>query len=757
MRLGIIERLCVLAGTTGALLLVPGTASAVSCPGAPGESCLCVTTPVTVPGLSGAPEWKEMTGDGFFRPELHDPRWSGSPLRFLGASSEGALDAMEVTWRAVRHGNYLYLAIETQGTDDAWPSIPLDEVQIGLTEGASSTAYAINIRLQKGAAIVPPAGVPSDAAFDVDPVYGSYWESNVSGSFAASTEQTGLPAWVQHTTIFEFPTSGVHRWGLATRIDLSAAGANAMTGDLRLFVAARVVKSLSDVTFANVPPVAVQLNGVGGTSNIPPATSSWLRVAEIGTTCTDGISVTSSDLGILPAAPGASIATPLTSNACASDPCPPQTPAGNPENVFRVTARGVLPGGDWRVRPRFRIADWGSTIADRKNAPWKDVGDPAGIAVFDAPVGTFTASGSGWAWQEVAASGKFDATIDFQCDKGAEAYCPLLSTPVPTQPASNHQCLLVELGLPMGSTDEINTPAVYRNLNFYSLSELKENARIDLKGLASASGKAQDRDVYLYVETLNMPAHGEKPLWLPAEDMARAAELAKNPPRIPRAEGPEADLQNKLAAKHLSREAAAQRLDQIKRELARLGRLVAGKAQLAGVPASSLVSMSPEQILESVWPTFKIWPYIDTGETNTKGGKTTKVMAPMVPFGYHLSHDGAFYGFEHELSAGDPTVQITKLSDRWYKLRIKSEGSALVTTRVEAAETPIGGPSVCQDCEKALAEARRELEQCRADKKGRCGCRYPGERPGTGTGLLLMTLLGGLWYARRRWGILRRS
>ncbi len=268
-----------------AALMLTTLAGAIPCPGTPAEECLCVNTPVSFPSLPGAPEWEDWTGDGFWRPEVHDPRWSGSPLQYLSASSEGETDAVDVSWRVVQAGNYLYILVETEVTDDAWPGTTFDEIQLGLTEGASSTAHAFNFRLNKGAAIaVPSSSVPSDTGFDLDPSLSLYWQSDASGSFASVLPST-MPNWLEFPAIWEIPEGGAHRWAFTVRIDLSAAGG--LSGDMKLFVGARVVTSATDVTYANVTPEAIQPSGVGSTSNIPPSTSNWQRVAEIGTTCSD--------------------------------------------------------------------------------------------------------------------------------------------------------------------------------------------------------------------------------------------------------------------------------------------------------------------------------------------------------------------------------------------------------------------------------------------------------------------------------------
>jgi hypothetical protein len=692
-----------------ALYLAPSLALGMPCPDAPAEQCACAHGPVALPGLGGAPEWFDVDGDGFFRPELHDPRWSGAPLRVLPFSDQAALTDAAQT-RVLAHGDHLYLSFQVL-TDDTGPNAS-DAIYLGITQGSASQAYAVRVRFggdgSGGVAPVdpdpsddevPPQDNPLPEPLDVS--FANHWVSDVAGSFAASPVTSGLPAWIDQVAVWKPPPGSTAPWAITMRVDKTntASGLNPSPGSIRLFLGVDIRLAAGVVPFANVNPASA---GVAGTI-IPTSTADWARYAELGTACTAGVTLNRMDVGVYPGVPGTDSTGTLTNRLCASDPCPAATPGGNPENVFRAIARNVDHSagiGNWALRARFRYADWGSTVANRKYGPWKDIATtPAGTAILTGPAGPLTAT-NGWYWHTPADDGSGSSTsnvvIDFQCDKGTGAYCPTL-----TNPANMHQCVLVELGQPAASSFEFVNTAVYRNMDFHGLSTLDRPATISIRGLKEVTGVDADRDVYLYVETVNMPAFQEEPLWLPTEQMAAAARLARDPIPVPR---PRSDKTLKASARaraRLKKDALAELAAQEKLMVERAARLATSGRKLGNVPVSSTLAMSPEQIVETVWPTYRIRPYYDTGRTRTIGDETVRVLAPMVPFGFHLSHEGPFFGFTHALEAADPGVTLEPISERWFKVRIPSEGAVKVRTKITAEEKPLplgeATPKPCPD------------------------------------------------------------
>lgn len=738
---------------------------AMPCPDDAAATCECVHGPVYLPGLPGAPEWFEMSSppDGFWRPELNDPRWAGAPLVGL-IQSAGTTGTESAQARVLTYGDYMYIVVQVLADDEGPGSN--DSVLFGITAGSGSQAYALRVRaVGDGSGGVAPAAsssgdpAPQDNPLPEPPSGTSvvHWDSDASGSFASSVQQAGSLSFVDQIAVWKpaaatIPVGTNRNWAVTLRINKAASGLNPSPGSIRLFVGTSVRMDRggipATVSYANTAPVTS--GGVGSTI-IPASSSNWGRYAEIGTACTAGMSLSSADIGVAPiAAPDTDPTATLTRKICAADPCPASTPGGNPENIFRATIRNVDTSAglaDWEVRARFRFADWGSTVTNRKYGPWKEIATtPVGTAILTGPDTPLTGT-NGWYWQdEDDGAAANSVVIDYQCDKGAGTYCPTLSNP-----ANNHQCLLVELGQPPTGTREIGTTAVYTNMQFVSLSTVDQQATISVQGLKDMTGVAKDRDVYLYVQTENMPAHQREPLWLPSEQMAMAAKLAQNPTPLPL---PEAKAQ---PGRRPARAAAMQpkvdpKAAEAKRKLIaeRAGRIAATAKKIGDVRVSSTLAMSQTQLLDEVWPTYRIRPYYDTGDKQVIDGQTVPVLAPMVPFGYHMSHDGPFYGFTHALQAVDPGVVLTKLSDYWYKVTVKSEGAVHLRTIVTAEEKPVqagGGtepPKVdCQLCKQFCPE-------CEV-KPGRCNCRLPGAPVQGAIGGTLSVLVGlALLWSRRR-------
>ena len=128
----------------------------------------CLHPPAVVPGLSGGPEWQDFDADGFWRPQLDDPRWAGGPLQYLSSLTVGeqADWASQVAMRAVAVGKILYVSIQARA-DDNGPSMQ-DLVYVAFSQGDLPSAYALAIDLRGGGTIIdapasPAAGVVAPA------------------------------------------------------------------------------------------------------------------------------------------------------------------------------------------------------------------------------------------------------------------------------------------------------------------------------------------------------------------------------------------------------------------------------------------------------------------------------------------------------------------------------------------------------------------------------------------------------------------
>jgi hypothetical protein len=675
----------------------------------------CLLGPVALPALPGAPEWEDVDGNGFWRPELHDPRWSGAPLDFLSYLPSTGAPAWsdDVGVRVLAQGKIVYVSYQIQA-DDNGPNAD-DYVYLGLSEGAANGAYAIRIAADiSGAAIAAPAPPPPPAVLAADsplptrlsPIAFSWWHTTDATAAtpawgaASSTPLTWLKA-----AVWNRPVLGSPRWAVTVRLDLSAApGGLNIVGNTRFFFGGSVNQTTGDVIVGNVTPKITTDADKVGDSIIPHQKTQWLEYLEPGLACVNGATLVPNDVGIWTGAAGATSPGTLTSTICAGAGGSGSCATSDGENVFRVTAHRVDNTGGigtFGLRARLRIADWGSQVAYWNSGRWRDLTiTPAGTNVFTAPVAQLSTA-NGWYWHTPVADGADTSavTIDFKCTKqGADTYCPKLLDETQTPPGSgrSHQCMLVELGQPpppAGSPPafKIRNNAVYRNMNYENLSTSESPATISLEGLKDVLGaaEAKDRDVYLYVEARNLPAHGEKPIWLPIEDMALARRFAENPvhvPTIPGAQPPRGEL--KRAGRAVTGAAAKDRQAALAAQVGLAERIATSTQTFKnGLPVRSVLAMGRDQLLDAVWPTYRVRVYFDSGKTHTIGTKTNKVLIPMVPFGYRFTHDGALYGFSHALAVM-PGIDAQDLGSGWFKLRLKSEGKAKVSTKVTAEELP---------------------------------------------------------------------
>lgn len=703
----------------------------------------CLLGPVSLPGLSGAPEWVDWNGDAFWRPELHDPRWSGAPVDFLsyvpGTGSPAWLD--EVAVRVIADGKFVYISFQAQN-DDTGPDAN-DVIYVGVSEGSANGAYAIKINADGSGANIPgpadpdgagPLEVPIDnpPPKQLSPIALGWWHTTNATLPNPNwgVQQSGALPWLQGAR-WDRAVLGSPRWAITLRLDLSPTGLN-IAGNTRFFFGANVHTSAGDILVGNaVPKTDSDPDRVGDTA-IPHRSNQWVEHLEPGAACTTGVTLDSGDVGVWTGDPGVASGGSLTNTICAGGAC------GSGENVFRVTARNVDNSagiGTWTIRARMRIADWGSTVAFWNHALWTDVAAvPSGTNVFNAPTSDLSTA-NGWYWLTPvdAGDGTSAVTIDYQCDKGAEAYCPKLHDE--SQP---HQCMLVELGQPAGSTFKFRKKAVYRNMNYQDLSSVSVPAKISLAGLRKVLGEDRARDVYLYVEQRNMRPPSKGAFELPQKDLLRARALAENPITVPRAQ--RKPPVGRLAARARTKLATAATTN----ATALVGRIAKSNERFQnGLPLRHTLAMSSDQLLDAVWPTYRVRVYYDSGKTFTANKQKDRVLVPMVPFGFRLNHRGPLYGFTTQLTGAD-TAQPKSVGGNWHQLNVKGEGDAKITTALTAEEHVVS-TTTCPECPPpAPCPTPPPVGPCR------CNCRVVGPASGGLAALGGALLVGTGLFLRRR-------
>jgi hypothetical protein len=169
-------------------------------------------------------------------------------------------------------------------------------------------------------------------------------------------------------------------------------------------------------------------------------------------------------------------------------PPPLDATAPNHSNIFFAIPQfppGMDPARKPLVQARFRIANWGSQIGDVTPQSWQDI--PGGLGrPFDPSKGAceFT-----WPTQELL-------------DQGDQATLSLLKN-FRTGTTTTDQCMLVQLSSSFPGETFVHD-SVRRNMDLVRASKFSRNAEISIVGLTPFS--RIPRDVYLYLETVNMPA-----------------------------------------------------------------------------------------------------------------------------------------------------------------------------------------------------------------------------------------------------------
>jgi hypothetical protein len=340
-------------------------------------------------------------------------------------------------------------------------------------------------------------------------------------------------------------------------------------------------------------------NGVG--LNDPPPPSTWddVRVSTIANdpACDQaGITIDVLDIGTKnfngTARPDADLIKFDQNGADANPPDHTNMFFAHPTFPFADTTRRG------QVRARFRMANWGSQIGTLTSDSWTSI--PGGDAV---PCDTNQLGGEcHFIWPTNADLG---SSILNRFISGA-------STP--------DQCILVELSSVRPAPGEIFLrDSVRRNMWLAPASTFSRKAEVSIVGLEPIS--PVPRDVYLYLETINMP-------------------VRVNPDEPP----------PNLAA-HFS-----------------------------GTAATFAAQRRPtiEDLIKFA-PTYRIHVYHDTGRrTNLVSGQTRPILSPQSSFGYFLDHQGALEGWDARLQGA------IRISQTFYLLRVNNNGTAQVTTVVQA-------------------------------------------------------------------------
>ena len=574
---------------------------------------VCVPTAVGVPGNPGPPDWLGAVTPG---QEGHlDPRWNGS-------LSVGHNDG-QAHFRALRAdvgpAHYLYtsLRVKTDAQGKDLSGANGDRVAIGFGRADRSLAYRITLRVDTSAAVNGGTIVYDEATHQwtgklkveaFEEWKAGAWHSYVVGS--VPNTRPILPTWLRDDTRVyvtcaaggcavgtsfnvqvRIPVGGppVDTSGAVT--DASFNGGLEVNGDMVAYhrLASHFIVStvpVLDETTTNYvwPNIPI---GPGLPPQDKPDVSTWVAVSAGGpATCAGTIGFE----GHQQIATGNTPPTDITATT---------TFHARPRNN---SGANVNPS---HLKATFRIADWGSTLFS--SPQWRDMcaSNPATTSTTPVPSGS-----------ELDLT--CDATID-PCD-----YIPCPAHAPPTHSA--HQCILAQLETaPAAPLLVFGREAWWNNMQMRESSVVEETAIVSTQGLR---GLGAGRDVYLYVEQLNMPR-------VQTEVGTNGAAVGARPIEQP--------------------------LD----------------PDVAGMYARGRMSADA---LEARMPTYRVHVFHDTGVVAPEGAR---VLMPAPSFGYYLYHQGPFYGWRDELTAAG----LVSLGGNLYKVHVDTDDSAKVKVHVESVES----------------------------------------------------------------------
>jgi hypothetical protein len=634
----------------------------------------CIPPAIGVPGQPGPPDWT-----GAFNPPANvqvnqdgipsDPRWNGaSSLTWAdGTSGDTA------RFRAVQSGNNLFLSWSIELPPNGTPAANIVYVGFTQTSPRSPTNFAMTISLTSLTPHLDGTAPFAPAVFSVD----------AGGN--PTTLGGPVPAWITNNTrvwlaLNKFtvqtvvPTNGVDlNHGLLLGTDFN------MWFEMQEALPPSTPKTVWDAVFPDgrgATPIAADVV-TSGFSTVYATPGTWAQFHQStgpgDPKCTlGGVSIAWNQIGTLNNDPITGLPAPneiLFQKKGSINPPPVNTFFASPTNGMSTD---IAPGG---ITATFRIADWGS-VAD-PNAPWTTIPNgqdvPSTALIPSGGTASQTNINFNWTVQDIVSGEQW--LTEFQNATKAGHQCMLvelaggaLSTWIASHafslgaaivdPAGNLQKVTVA-GTSGGIQPSFNatfggtTPgdgtvtwtnqgpaigpgltflnnSVFRNMEFVPASQFSLDAAINIMGLKPIS--SGPRDVYLFVNTVNMPSVVET-AWK--------------------------DLYNKLFG------VPTDRNPQRTREV--------------------LARMTQEQIIETL-PTYHVFVFHDTAKHVTIQRQDFLIVHPQSSFGYYVFPHTDVAGWTNNLGGAK------KIAPNYYRISVPNNGVAKVKTEITALETlPRGG------------------------------------------------------------------
>jgi hypothetical protein len=586
-----------------------------------------------VPGLPTAPNWFD-SGPGAppLRTEIDDPRWTGAYSAGFGDGT--GLEAqfrglyMNPDWRGKKSLFLAWNVIYDGSLDNG-----LDRVYVGFNNGGAANTDTLIFKI---------VAYNNSAVDIVAGAVGSVDALNQNAATGEGVPLPGAPPWLADTKAWLTRTPIGWAIHMYVPYDPTAAGLSSDIGiklpDPFRFFYQIFVKTPTRVSGgAAVGGLVVHkwplssatiATGLSGDVYPHPANTAWdafhnsTGPADPMCSAAGGVTVDSSGLGNMVDNGAPNIIIKFRKN-----PPPPRPVNTMFANIDNQTLDGVgnpatIPAGG--ITARFRIADWGSTIMD-PNAPWDDVrgGGAVTNAVPIAPGKPVVTAGN-------------PPPLNFTWTLNDAEMDPYIAG----KPAD--QCILVELS---GGGIQFFRDSARQNHLILPASEIRRNAQISVEGLTPIPGGGPKRDVYVAVETRNMPpppdGGGKTVVW----DEGKVAQLRRK------------DLGSDV-----------------------IDTLV-NKGLIAAMENSRL---RLDQVAELV-PVHRVHVYHDTGQRMTVDGISYPILEAQSSFGLIPDHVGAISGWEHGLEFPPGALQDT-ITPSFFRVHVPNDGRIQTTVRVNAVE-----------------------------------------------------------------------
>jgi len=562
---------------------------------------------------------------------VEDPRWQGA----TSASDVSDSSRLRVLVETEGSDRFLVLAIRVNGD----PTGNADRLYFGIWDDSSHTGNIFSFTKTIGGTSTGAAGQQySDSAFTARAYSRTLAAANTWGLNAGGTTPPGLPTWLKTFTRLDVcPEGGTcSDWAFRLRIPIKPGadvtaddppGVNITAGGVyRVWYQIQEASAINTLILHEWPdgPSVAESEIVGSSATCPgipgycfpdplDATHPWQQIQDGGTSCDGEISLRSEQ--IYANTPGSITVSLSTTNHFHA------TPTNNRSSAISGDA----------IKGSFRLANWGSALFD--SPAWERIcGDVAGSA------GTIAGG----------------TNFDIDCSYAVSDPCQYkaVGDGCGTGARNPDQCVLVDLGASATAGPFLFSPqSAWQNMLFNGASTVVKHAAIDARGELPLAVPAPQRDLYVYIDTQNMPR----------------ARDPKDPPVNPQRLSGQA---RELLARYKIRLP----------ESGGIGKETAGAiAEAFSRGALSFADVS------QLMPTYVAYVAYDTGKTMLgPTGATLKILKQQPSFGLFLWHDGALYGWRQRFEGST----ITELAPNFYLVKAPTNGVVKATVTVTACEKP---------------------------------------------------------------------